>query len=98
MLTSMRKRVLAGVAASLLLGFAGGVNFSTITTISNGSPGNLTPTAAQLTQELLMATTAARTPQEAQEATNKTTVAMQLALVRQNDEIIRLLKKIAGER
>jgi hypothetical protein len=97
MLTLVRKPVAAlAVAAAILAGGAAGVGTSTLMQLREGDPGNYGPHALQLTNEFL-GTRPGASPAQVTQYAGEHSVALQAMIVRQNDEIIKLLRQLAAK-
>jgi uncharacterized protein YdeI (BOF family) len=98
MLTSMRKRVVVMVAAAALLGFAAGQVDTNLRAVFDAKPGSMTKAASDIVGGFQRQHAAARSAPQISQIADEANVALNYAIVKQNDEIIRLLKKIAGEK
>jgi hypothetical protein len=94
----MRKRVMAGViAASLVAGVAGGQVADVLLGMRDARADQVPALAAQAVGEYSSARDLARSAPQVSQIADETMVPLTYALVKQNQEIIRLLKKLANE-
>jgi hypothetical protein len=93
------RKVIAGLALAglLLAGFAGGQFTSRYSTIERTNPANLAPIVRDLMDEYEQARQGIGNAAQVTQVTGEVNLALQYVQVRQNAEIIRLLKKLANE-
>jgi hypothetical protein len=94
----MTKRVVAFVLAAGLSGFGFAQLTGRLTEVTKAPPGSMTKLAEQIANDFDWRRQGAGSAAQVSQVADEASVALQYAIVKQNDEIIRLLKKLANEK